>query len=425
MTSRNGPSLTHPYILLILCILTSLVCPLSLAASFKDEPPVDAFARASDYPNLLGVISTELEKLKPRAADQIIPQIPKIVDEAMEEILDLSRDSQGKLILNDKQQQAREFFIKEFTKRVSPAGGGGSGGDTVAVVKPSDRLKPQDVNIRLFALQEWKKIETEGGRDAAAKEAELTKRVLAFAAEVCDFPESDPKKATPDETAYLKTIVKQVIGGQMSPQPSRVNLGLTVEQLQAVRDALILKAADLARTIDPSSTEFKDRLQQEGFAQLRKKLNLGEAGDLSDLQQRWIRSQIRQVLSLPLNPAKPDSGEIAGVSPETREKIFTLLKHITQGLFPRIPGLDADSRKLNLIKFIKDNKDKLGVAESVAEALVERFLKENPTANQPTTTTIPTTTTSIVPVTTTVVPITTVPFVLVPSPLGGHCLFRW
>jgi hypothetical protein len=172
--------------------------------------------------------------------------------------------------------------------------------------------------------------------------------------------------------------------------------------------------------------DFARRRARE-LAKINDDLRPDELAELENLVDLSLVPESFRVPGLPRpdEPTKPD-----GASPITaaiRQRIFFWLREVCTRVFPLIGGLDANARKLNLVKFIKDNHDALGVAETAAHELVEGFLSENPTALQPTTTdTSSTGTISVVRVITVAQPVTTgVPLVVVPAPRAWRCLSRW
>jgi hypothetical protein len=65
-------------------------------------------------------------------------------------------------------------------------------------------------------------------------------------------------------------------------------------------------------------------------------------------------------------------------SPAARDRVFRYLRLIDANVFPLVPGLDAGGRRLNLVKFIRDNAEPLGVSAGSAEALVAEYQKTAP-----------------------------------------------
>jgi hypothetical protein len=130
----------------------------------------------------------------------------------------------------------------------------------------------------------------------------------------------------------------------------------------------------------------------------------------------------------PPRPAEPTKPAGTGtITPELRQRVFFWLREICSRVFPLIGGLDTDARKFNLVKFVKDNHEALGVAETAALELVEGFLTENPAVLQPAiTNTTPTGTITVAPVITVAPPVTPgVPLVIIPAPRTRRCLPRW
>jgi hypothetical protein len=299
---------------------------------------------------------------------------------------------------------------------------------------PSERISQQDLAIiyrraqsALTALRQYK------SRNSTSIESELRLLVEGWLSEAADIPGKDTKLLTEDEKKLAQAMTGDVIAGKPAPvlkEPdSRLTEGVLRILLEETRSQSEPKTADGS----PSSTESV-RKQRIEFAQRRAR----ELSKINDSLRPDELAEIENVVDLSLIPesfkvptgAQPAEPRKPGnTAPPTtaalREQIFYWLNEICTKVFPLIGGLDANSRKLNLVKFIKDNQATLGVAEIAAEQLVEQFLAENPGAIHPPV--ITTTTTVTTPAVITVVqPLTTgVPYVVVPGLPTRRCLFRW
>ena len=219
--------------------------------------------------------------------------------------------------------------------------------------------------------------------------------------------------------------------GKPAPALEKPDTRLTVDAAKTLLEETKDKSKAIA--LEGSVPGTKNHHEQlVAFAQGRAKELAKISDDLKAPEKAQIenivdQSEIPPSFKIPVKPGQqPGSeGQLGELSPDVRDKVSTWLKYIVNNVFPLIPGLDANGRKTNLIKFLKDKKDMLGISESVAEALVEQFLKDNPSANQPTT---PTTTTTTNVTGTMMVQQPTMggtPYILVPYGYGGHCLLRW
>jgi hypothetical protein len=78
------------------------------------------------------------------------------------------------------------------------------------------------------------------------------------------------------------------------------------------------------------------------------------------------------------SPTRTPAPIAGSVAPAGSDRVFHYLRVVDTKVFPLIAGLDANGRRVNLEKFVRDNSEKLGVPAASAEALVTAYLRTYP-----------------------------------------------
>ena len=300
---------------------------------------------------------------------------------------------------------------------------------------PSPRISLQDAAmIYRRAQAELTALRQDNNRSAANIESQLRHAIEAWLAKAADVPADDPGGLTEVEREFARSMTAEVLAGKPAPLLKGPDSRLTDDVLRTLLTAIRSQGQgndgggaaanpDLERQ---RRVEFARRRARE-LAKISDNLRPDELAELENLVDLSLVPESFKVPGppRPAEPTKPDG--TAPITAEIRQRVFFWLREVCSRVFPLIGGLDANARKLNLVKFIKDNHDALGVAETAALELVEGFLSENPAALQPAiTNTTPTGTITVAPVITVAQPVTTgVPLVVVPAPRTRGCLSRW
>jgi hypothetical protein len=270
-------------------------------------------------------------------------------------------------------------------------------------------------------------------RSAASIESQLRHAIEGWLAKAADVPADDPSQLTDPEREFARSMTTEILASRPAPVLKRPDSRFTDDVLRTLLAAIRSQAQgndgggasnrDLERQRRVEFTQKKGR----ELAKINDSLRPDELAELENLVDLSLVPESFLVPGppRPTEPTKPDG--TAQITAVLRQRVYFWLSEVCTRVFPLIGGLDANARKLNLVKFIKDNHDALGVAETAALELVEGFLSENPAALQPATTnTIPPGTITTVPVVTVAQPVTTgVPLVIVPAPRAMPCLSRW
>jgi len=291
----------------------------------------------------------------------------------------------------------------------------------------SERIKPTFVaNIYRLAQAEWKdRISNDPAlKDQAARQRKLQDFVEEKLAKAADIAKGDTTQLDEGEKKIARSIVEGVIEGKPAPALVKSDSRLTGDIAKTLLDETKDKSKAIALEGSvPGTKNHRDQLVT--FAQGRAKELAKISDDLKESEKKAIEnivdlSEIPPSFEVPVKPRpQPDSGgQVAEVTPAVRDNVLSTLKKFAESVLPQFPGLD---RKTGLIEFLKQNKDKLSIAESAAEKLVEQFLRENPSATRPTTPT----TTNVTGTMMVQQPITSTPYILVPYGSSGHCLLRW
>jgi hypothetical protein len=300
---------------------------------------------------------------------------------------------------------------------------------------PSPRISIQDAAIIYRrAHAELTALRQDNNRSAASIESQLRHAIEGWLAKAADVPAGDPSGLTEAEREIARSMTAEVLAGKPAPVLKAPDSRFTDDVLRT----LLAEIRSQEKGNDRGGAAAKpdiERQQRVDFARRRAR----ELTKINDDFRPDELAEIENVVDLslvpesfqvpgpprPTEPTKPDG--TAPITAALRQRVFFWLGEVCSRVFPLIGGLDANARKLNLVKFIKDNHDALGVAETAALELVEAFLSENPAALQPAiTNTVPTGTISIAPIITMVQPVTTgVPLVVVPVPRVRRCLSRW
>ena len=300
---------------------------------------------------------------------------------------------------------------------------------------PSPRISLQDAAVIYRRAQvELTGLRQDHNRSAANIESQLRHAIEAWLAKAADVPADDPSGLTEVEREFARSMTAEVLAGKPAPVLKGPDSRLTDDVLRTLLAAIRSQGqgndaggaaanADLERQ---RRVDFARRKAKE-LAKINDDLRPDELAEVENVVDLSLVPEAFTVPSpsQPAGPTKPDG--TAPITSAIRQRVFFWLREVCTRVFPLIGGLDANSRKLNLVKFIKDNHDALGVAETAALELVEGFLSENPAALQPATSnTISTGTISIAPVIGVAQPVTTVvPLVVVPAPRTRRCLSGW
>jgi hypothetical protein len=236
------------------------------------------------------------------------------------------------------------------------------------------------------------------------------------------FRAKNPTKPLDEVKAFSATLTKKIMEGvELSEKPPAVVIRYEPFVDQLIEATRQRNEALKANGSNPQTEIHMSALQD--FAEKKARELAGIKDDLTKDEQDGIRTNVvgRVLASSLTEPTARTDGAGGPVPEATRTRINGLLTEIVNRIFPMVAGLDANSKKSNLIKFLKDNQGSLRIPESIAESLVEDFLRNNPGVSQPTTTT---TTTTLVP--TTAVQPTSFGggYMLVPCATGWCPLFR-
>jgi hypothetical protein len=296
---------------------------------------------------------------------------------------------------------------------------------------PSARISAQDVAIIYRRAQiELTALRQDHDRSSLDIERQLSALIESQLAEAAEIPRVDTDHLTDSEKSFARLMGRDVLAGRPLLRWKGSDSRLTEETLRSLLAELKLRHASSsgkATAADPA-VERKNLLD---FAVSRARELSGindnlRPDELLEIENIVDMSMIPEAFKFPTSPdthvpAKPPISP-GSITPELRQRIFFFLGEICTKVFPLIGGLDANSRRLNLVKFIKDNPIALGVAEALAEEIVEQFIAENPGAVQPN---MPPTTILVPTVTVSQPAITTVPNVVLPVPTRRSCLSRW
>jgi hypothetical protein len=298
-------------------------------------------------------------------------------------------------------------------------------------LRPSARISAQDVAIIYRRAQiELTALRQDYDRSSLDIERQLRALIESQLAEAAEIPRGDTNHLTGSEKSFARLMGRDVLAGRPSLRLKEPDSRLTQEMLRSLLAELKLRHA--SNSGKPTATDpAVERKALLDFAVSRARELSGindnlRPDELLEIENIVDLSVIPEAFKFPTSPdthgpAKPPVSP-GSITPELRQRIFFFLGEICTKVFPLIGGLDANSRRLNLVKFVKDNQTALGLAEALAEEIVEQFLAENPGAVQPNT---PPTTILVPTVTVTQPAITTVPNVVLPVPTRRSCLSRW
>jgi hypothetical protein len=300
---------------------------------------------------------------------------------------------------------------------------------------PPPRISLQDAAIIYRRAQaELTALRQDNNRSAASIETQLRHAIEAWLAKAADVPAGDPSQLTEPEREFARSMAAEVLTGKPAPVLKVPDSRFTDALLRTLLADVRSQGSGNAPASAAANPDL-ERQRRVDFARRRAK-ELAKINDdfrpdeLAEIENVVDLSLVPESFKIPVPPRPTEPTNPDGTAPVTaplRQRVFFWLQEVCTRVFPLIGGLDADARKFNLVKFIKDNHDVLGVAETAALELVEGFLSENPAALQPVTTnTVPTGTISVAPVITVAQPVTTaIPLVVVPAPRTRRCLSRW
>ncbi len=404
------------------------------ATPASDDIPVDAFPSAQAFTNVLSLANDRGRQLLADglAKEEIKKQLETDVADFIAE-LDLAQVVDGKPKLSEPQGKALTAIVNQVVSALP----GSKPASTKSDVKPTDRYKKRDLNIRFYAIQEAGALKKDEKLSEADRRREVVQRVSTFAAEVTDV--SDP---SPAEKAYLEGVADDALA---SRRPASVDQGFGLS-LGKQQDFLIKVAGvgqGLERTVSPASDDFATKLLPLARAEFRKLADLAPSASLTNAQERFVGSVVRQVQrSIRNNPTSPDSKVASGLAPDVRKALVAFLRQANKVLAGR--NISLESRKLTLLASLRDQGPSIigilrtlvsGFSDSdqfrsqladpsVAESLVDEALRDSDVAGTGAgtgTTTTTTTTTGIIVTTPTT---TTAPGVLLVPVSHRHDLRR-
>jgi hypothetical protein len=299
---------------------------------------------------------------------------------------------------------------------------------------PSPRISLQDVAVIYRRAQaELTALRQDNNRSAANIESQLRHAVESWLAKAADVPADDPSGLTEVEREFARSMTAEVLAGKPAPVLKGLDSRLTDDVLRTLLAAIRSqgRGSDGGGAAANPDLERQRRVEfARGRARELAKINDSLRPDeLAELENLVDLSLVPESFKVPRPPRPAEPTKPAGtgtITPELRQRVFFCLREVCTKVFPLIGGLDANARKFNLVKFIKDNHEALGVAETAALELVEGFLTEDPAALQPAiTNTTPSGTITVAPVITVAPPVTPgVPLVIIPAPRTRRCLPR-
>jgi hypothetical protein len=282
------------------------------------------------------------------------------------------------------------------------------------------RLRRQDVAVIFrLAQAELAKLGQEMPRDLAGVEARLNLFIKGQLATAAHIPGHDPGQLTASAHALARSMTADIVAGRPAPELRPQDSRLTAEVLKTLLADTRTRAQSLAAAGSPAGPGDPRKPLVE-FARQRARELSGIADDwkpdeLAEIENIVDLSLLPEALKVPRpeipDPAAEPEAKTPTIAPAVRDRLFHLLREICTKVFPLFGVRDVEARRYNLVKFIGDNAEALGVDMADAENLVGQFLAENPGAPDPATTMVP------------VAPLAppAVPFVLVPKSGWGRC----
>jgi hypothetical protein len=289
------------------------------------------------------------------------------------QIEDIDPNAQGRVILNQDLDRIRDIAVEAVLNRAYgkvdavPATATGA---TPAELKPSDRLKKQNLNIQLYALQEFKDLQKDTKLTASQVRDQLVQKVLEFATQVADLDDAtaNPKGATEAEKKYLTSLCDEVIAGRVERPKVGPQIGISDEDRDRFHDTLLIRGAELARKVKPDSEDYRKQLRPIAEQEFRKLAKLSDTASMTSAQDRFINSLVRQVAStVGVNipgvietVQTPRPGKTTGaLDSALRNLILGLAKNLNRALInaamtnPAAQGfLNSETRRSTLVNFI-------------------------------------------------------------------------
>jgi hypothetical protein len=292
------------------------------------------------------------------------------------------------------------------------------------------RLRRQDVAvIYRLAQAELARLRQRMPQEPPEVEGRLNLFIEGQLATAAHIPGHDPGQLTAPEHALARSMTADVMAGRPASELTSQDSRLTAEVLKTLLADTRTRAQSLATAGGPAGPGNPRKPLVE-FARQRAKELSGITGEwkpdeLAEIDNIVDLSLLPEALKVP-RPEIPDSApgpeaKTPTLAPAFRDRLFHLLREICTKVFPLFGVQDAGVRRYNLVKFIEDNAQALGVDQADAEGLIGQFLAENPGALEPPPTAIPVAPPAPIIGVPPTAP-TVVPFVLVPQSRPRGCL---